>query len=91
MNDETRMPGSLAEEADLQYNKLRAEGHGGWGGDQFDQRRVGWETTLRTLMENQLLPAAPARILELGCGNGMISLILANQGYSVVGVDISRS
>jgi SAM-dependent methyltransferase len=31
----------------------------------------------------------PARIVEFGCGSGWLSLILAERGYDVVGVDIS--
>lgn len=31
----------------------------------------------------------PARLVEFGCGSGWLSLILAERGYDVVGVDIS--
>lgn len=31
----------------------------------------------------------PARLVEFGCGSGWLSLIFAQQGYDVVGVDIS--
>jgi SAM-dependent methyltransferase len=34
-----------------------------------------------------LLPAAPARILEAGCGRGALAAALADQGYEVTGVD----
>lgn len=36
-----------------------------------------------------LLPPAPARVLDLGCGTGWTSLFLARAGYQVVGVDIA--
>lgn len=36
-----------------------------------------------------LLPPPPARVVELGCGSGWLSVILAEQGYAVTGVDIS--
>ena len=36
-----------------------------------------------------LLPAPPARILDLGCGSGWTSVFLAHHGYDVVGVDIA--
>ncbi|MBY0457874.1 MAG: class I SAM-dependent methyltransferase [Gemmataceae bacterium] len=36
-----------------------------------------------------LLPPAPARVLDLGCGTGWTSLFFARAGYAVVGVDIA--
>ena len=36
-----------------------------------------------------LLPSAPARIADLGCGTGTLSLLLAEAGYAVDGVDFS--
>ncbi len=38
----------------------------------------------------QLLPPAPARVLDLGIGSGWTSSFLAKAGYEVVGVDISE-
>lgn len=36
-----------------------------------------------------LLPPAPARILDAGCGTGWLSRFLARAGYSVLGTDCS--
>jgi SAM-dependent methyltransferase len=36
-----------------------------------------------------LLPALPARIADIGCGTGSISLLLAEAGHRVFGLDIS--
>lgn len=36
-----------------------------------------------------LLPAPPARLLDLGCGTGWTSAFYARRGYSVVGQDIA--
>jgi len=36
-----------------------------------------------------LLPAPPARLLDLGCGTGWTSVFFAKRGHDVVGVDIS--
>jgi SAM-dependent methyltransferase len=35
------------------------------------------------------LPAAPARVADLGCGTGTLSLLLAEAGHAVTGVDLS--
>ncbi|MFC6288114.1 class I SAM-dependent methyltransferase [Nocardioides sp. GCM10027113] len=36
-----------------------------------------------------LLPPAPARVADLGCGTGTLSLLLAEEGHDVDGVDFS--
>jgi SAM-dependent methyltransferase len=35
------------------------------------------------------LPPAPARVADLGCGTGTLSVLLAAEGYDVHGVDLS--
>lgn len=40
-------------------------------------------------MLSPLLPAAPARVLDVGCGTGSLAVLLAEHGYDVVGVDLS--
>lgn len=37
----------------------------------------------------ELLPPAPARVADLGCGTGTLSLLLAAEGYDVDGLDLS--
>lgn len=46
--------------------------------------RAAWADRLRSW-----IPAAPARILDLGCGTGSVSLLLAEDGHFPVGVDLS--
>lgn len=36
-----------------------------------------------------VLPTSPARIADLGCGTGTLSVLLADEGYVVAGVDVS--
>ncbi|MET0788955.1 MAG: class I SAM-dependent methyltransferase [Cellulomonas sp.] len=46
--------------------------------------RAAWRSLLVSLV-----PAAPARIADLGCGTGTLSLLLADEGHAVDGVDFS--
>ena len=46
--------------------------------------REAWRALLR-----RHLPGPPARIADLGCGTGTLSVLLADEGYAVDGVDFS--
>lgn len=46
--------------------------------------REAWRVLLR-----RALPDPPARVADLGCGTGTLSLLLAEEGYDVTGVDVS--
>ena len=37
-----------------------------------------------------VLPAAPARVADLGCGTGTLTRLLTDQGYIVDGLELSR-
>jgi SAM-dependent methyltransferase len=76
-------------DADIDYRRLKQAGRGGWGGAQYDRRLAGWIATLDRLQLECLIPAPPARLLELGCGNGMVAIEAARRGYQVGGVDLS--
>ncbi|MBB2923420.1 class I SAM-dependent methyltransferase [Cellulomonas cellasea] len=47
--------------------------------------RAAWR---RLLLDR--LPPAPASVADLGCGTGTLSLLLADEGYRVDGVDLSQ-
>ncbi|UUN27575.1 class I SAM-dependent methyltransferase [Streptomyces sp. FIT100] len=49
-----------------------------------EETRVAWEERLRSWM-----PAEPADVLDLGCGTGSLSLLLARAGHRVTGVDLA--
>jgi SAM-dependent methyltransferase len=46
--------------------------------------RAAWRSLLVSLV-----PAPPARVADLGCGTGTLSLLLADEGHPVDGVDFS--
>ncbi|MGI8887567.1 MAG: class I SAM-dependent methyltransferase [Nocardioidaceae bacterium] len=48
------------------------------------ETRLAWADLLLSL-----LPSAPARVADLGCGTGSLSVLLGLRGYRVYGVDLS--
>lgn len=75
--------------ADADYQRLRRTGQPGWGGEHHARRLAGWIETLDRLGASRLVPAPPARALDVGCGNGTVSLEMARRGYQVDGIDLS--
>jgi ubiquinone/menaquinone biosynthesis C-methylase UbiE len=76
---------------DEAYRRVRAAGHPGWAGSRHHQNVARMAATLDRL-EQESFPKPPAKVLELGCGNGMsASLLMARKGYEVHGVDISEA
>jgi ubiquinone/menaquinone biosynthesis C-methylase UbiE len=76
---------------DAEYRRLKITGHRGWSGSSQERNLARMTDTLDRL-EPEFLPSPPARILELGCGNGMSwSLLMAGKGYEVHGIDISET
>lgn len=59
------------------------DAHAGHGLHTDEERRV-W---LRTL--DDLLPAAPADVLDLGCGTGFLAFLMAELGHRVTGYDLA--
>ncbi|MBB4909180.1 class I SAM-dependent methyltransferase [Actinophytocola algeriensis] len=47
--------------------------------------RQGWTDVWR-----RVLPAPPARVLDVGTGTGHVSLLLAGLGYDVTGIDLAE-
>lgn len=52
-----------------------------------------WDPNVKAAWESLLLPIlpeAPCNIIELGSGTGSLSILLAEQGHQVTGVDVSK-
>lgn len=77
-------------EIDDIYASLRRQSLLGWGGLAAPRRLAGWKALLDRLQKVGRLPGPPARLHELGCGNGLISLLAAEKGFVVSGTDLSR-
>ncbi len=43
-----------------------------------------------TLMMSELASKAPTNVLDLGCGSGWLSILLARNGFDVTGVDVAE-
>merc|ERR1712203_152785 len=52
-----------------------------WFGEEAAARMVNW------LADHPELVAADASVLDVGCGNGLLTVDLAKEGFQVVGVD----
>jgi SAM-dependent methyltransferase len=74
------------------YANLRERAYPGWGGANYDRRFEGWRLSLERLQKRIEQPIEEMKVVELGCGNGMASYLLAQNGaQSVYGVDFSET
>ena len=76
---------------DDRWRALKADGQPGWAGEYHARNLARGADGLALLDRSGVLPRPPARVLELGCGNGAPSSRLALMGYELVGVDISAT
>ena len=81
----THLPPDYAQH-DAAYRSLRERGAMGW-----DAADAIYDEMLSRVAPAlpDLLKEAPQEILELGCGAGNFSVLLAQRGYAVSGVDIA--
>jgi len=56
----------------------------------YDHRDETEAEQLIDLIEREIAPAPTAHILDVGCGRGRHSRILARRGYTVTGIDLSE-
>ena len=72
---------------DSLYIEARSKGWTGWGGN-ARMERTG--ELVSRLFSDKSVPTA-GKLLELGCGEGAHSRLLAHKGYEVTGIDISET
>jgi 2-polyprenyl-3-methyl-5-hydroxy-6-metoxy-1,4-benzoquinol methylase len=81
---------SSAEQTRLDAVRAEWDGYAAEFDDEPDHglRDPGVRAAWRELLLHHL-PAAPARVADLGCGTGSLSVLLAGEGYAVHGLDLS--
>lgn len=71
------------------YARRLASGARGWDDGAYDAPALLHQVELWLATSTAAKPGA--RILELGCGTGSLSCMLAQRGFKVTGIDISES
>ena len=61
-----------------------------WNQRYAERERI-WSGRPNTALVDTVSPLAPGRALDLGCGEGGDSIWLAEQGWTVTGVDVSET
>ena len=76
---------------DAIYKQTKEDGFEGWGGSDNLERINAWREQLEYLQKHVRAWPLSGAVLELGCGEGRLSFILARSGYSVTAIDVSET
>jgi len=68
------------DDASVKYDSCPSHGIG------TEEEKVAWKQEL-----TRNLPESPQRVLDVGCGTGVIGLLFAEMGHRVTGVDLSEA
>ena len=74
-----------------EYQDLKSRGFSGWGAESLEKRIEGFSRIIKLLEGTSEWIKPPARILDIGCGAGQLTLMLAERKYSMTGVDFSST
>ncbi|MEI6886963.1 MAG: class I SAM-dependent methyltransferase [bacterium] len=74
------------QEFEKEYSDKLKNGDNGWNNDDIILSQ--FEIVKESLKRNNLLSK---NILELGCGDGKLAILLAKEGFNVTGIDISKT
>jgi SAM-dependent methyltransferase len=71
------------------WRTLRQSEHDGWGGNKLEERLSGWQRDLEQPLLLERLGESIQDVLEIGCGAGHVSSMIAAKGHRVTGIDFS--
>jgi len=72
---------------DTVYQEIRARGESGWGGNDRLSKAA---SHISKILHHRCIPKG-RRALEVGCGEGNQSRLMASLGYQVTGIDVSAT
>lgn len=75
------------------YKKVYKAGMSFWRYDHDKNKSPKAEIneTVNAIIKTECIPSPPAQLIDLGCGEGWWSIVWAEKGYAVTGVDIAFS
>lgn len=72
---------------DTVYQEIRSRGESGWGGNDRLSKAA---SHISEILHHRCIPKG-RRALEVGCGEGNQSRLMASLGYQVTGIDVSAT